>query len=48
MKYAGFDKVILRGKSPELVYLWIHNDKAEIRDASHLRVKGSFETAGVE
>jgi benzoyl-CoA reductase subunit BamB len=45
LKYAGYDKVILRGKSPELVYLWIHNDKVEIRDASHLRGKGAGETA---
>ena len=45
LKYAGYDKVILRGKSPELVYLWIHNDKVEIRDASHLKGKGSLETA---
>ena len=40
LKYAGYDKVIVRGKSPELVYLWIHNDKVEIRDASHLRGQG--------
>src|SRR5215208_2916945 len=45
LKHAGYDKVILRGKSPELVYLWIHNDKVEIRDASHLRGKGAIETA---
>jgi benzoyl-CoA reductase subunit BamB len=45
LKYAGYDKVILRGKSPDLVYLWINNDKVEIRDASHLRGKGSNETA---
>jgi benzoyl-CoA reductase subunit BamB len=45
LKYAGYDKVILRGKSPALVYLWIHNDKVEIRDASHLRGKGANETA---
>ena len=47
LKYAGYDKVILRGKSPELVYLWINNDKVEIRDASHLQGKGSNETAGL-
>ncbi len=47
LKYAGYDKVILRGKSPELVYLWINNDKVEIRDASHLRGKGSNETAEI-
>src|SRR4030042_837510 len=45
LKYAGYDKVILRGKSPDLVYLWINNDKVEIRDASHLRGKGTVETA---
>src|SRR5512140_2090206 len=45
LKHAGYDKVIIRGKSPDLVYLWIHNDKVEIRDASHLRGKGAIETA---
>ena len=45
LKYAGYDKVILRGKSPDLVYLWIKDNKVEIRDASHLRGKGATETA---
>ena len=45
LKYAGYDKIIFRGKSPDLVYLWINNDKVEIRDASHLRGKGSVETS---
>jgi benzoyl-CoA reductase subunit BamB len=45
LKYAGYDKVIIRGKSPDLVYLWINNDKVEIRDASHLQGKGASETA---
>jgi benzoyl-CoA reductase subunit BamB len=45
LKYAGYDKVILRGKSPNLVYLWIKDDKVEIRDASHLRGIGANETA---
>jgi benzoyl-CoA reductase subunit BamB len=43
LKYAGYDKVILRGKSPGLVYIWINNDKVEIRDASHLKGKGAVE-----
>ena len=47
LKFAGYDKIILRGKSPELVYLWIHNDKVEIRDASHLKGKGAIETAEI-
>jgi benzoyl-CoA reductase subunit BamB len=45
LKYAGYDKVIFRGKSPDLVYLWINNDKVEIRDAAHLQGKGAIETA---
>ncbi|MFZ0931508.1 MAG: aldehyde ferredoxin oxidoreductase N-terminal domain-containing protein [Syntrophobacteraceae bacterium] len=44
LKYAGYDKVIIRGKSPSLIYLWINNDKVEIRDASHLQGKGAGET----
>jgi benzoyl-CoA reductase subunit BamB len=45
LKYAGYDKIIFRGKSPNLVYIWINNDKVEIRDASHLRGKGAIQTA---
>jgi benzoyl-CoA reductase subunit BamB len=45
LKYAGYDNLILRGKSPNLVYLWINNDTVEIRDASHLQGKGAIETA---
>jgi benzoyl-CoA reductase subunit BamB len=44
LKYAGYDKVIFRGKSPNLIYVWIHNDKVEILDASHLQGKGAVET----
>ncbi len=45
LKYAGYDKIVLRGKSSDLVYLWIDNDTVELRDASHLKGKGSLETA---
>ena len=45
LKYAGYDKVILRGKSPDLVYLWIKDDKVEIHDAAHLKGKGATETS---
>jgi aldehyde:ferredoxin oxidoreductase len=44
MKFAGYDKIVIRGKSPHLVYLWIDNDKVEIRDARHLAGKGTRET----
>ena len=45
LKYAGYDKVVIRGKSEELVYLWINNDKVEIRDAAHLKGLGATETS---
>lgn len=47
LKHAGYDKIVIRGKSPELVYLWLENDKVEIRDAAHLRGKGCQETAAI-
>ena len=45
LKYAGYDKIIVRGKADDLVYLLIRDDKVEIRDARHLRGKGALETA---
>ena len=47
LKHAGYDKLIFRGKSPNLVYIWINNDKIEIRDATHLRGKGAVETQDI-
>ena len=47
LKHAGYDKIIIRGKAPDLVYLWINNDKVEIRDATHLRGKGAVETGAL-
>ncbi len=45
LKRAGYDKIILRGKSEKMVYLWIHDGKVELRDGEHLRGLGSLETA---
>ena len=36
MKFAGWDMIIFEGKSAKPVYLYVENDKAELRDASHL------------
>jgi len=47
LKRAGYDKVVLTGKSPTLVYLWIHDDKVELRDAAHLKGLGTLESAEV-
>ena len=44
LKYAGYDKVVIRGKSPKLIYIYINNDKVELCDASHLKGKGAVET----
>jgi len=44
MKMAGYDRIVVRGEAPDLVYLAIHDDKVEIRDATHLRGKGMVDT----
>ena len=36
LKRAGFDTVVITGRSKKPVYLWINDGKAEVRDASHL------------
>ena len=36
MRYAGYDLIIIRGKSEKPVYLWIDDDHVELRDASHI------------
>jgi aldehyde:ferredoxin oxidoreductase len=44
LKFAGYDGVFITGISPKPAYLFIDNGKAEMRDASHLRGKTTFET----
>ncbi len=36
LKRAGFDAVVVYGRSPRPVYLWMHNGEAELRDATGL------------
>ncbi|MBL7124686.1 MAG: aldehyde ferredoxin oxidoreductase family protein [Dehalococcoidales bacterium] len=36
LKHAGYDAIIVEGKSEKPVYLWIEDGKVEIKDASHL------------
>jgi len=45
MKGAGYDAIILQGKSPKPVYLWIHDGQVEIRDAAKIwgKVTGEAE-----
>lgn len=36
IKFAGYDGIILRGQASAPVYIYIENDKVEIREAQHL------------
>ncbi len=44
LKYAGYDMIIIEGRAHSPVYLWIEDDHVEIRDASHLWGKTTWET----
>ena len=43
LKHAGYDAIIIEGKSEKPVYLWINDGRAEIRDARHLWGKTTVE-----
>src|SRR5512144_265477 len=43
LKFAGFDGIVIKGKSPKPVYLAILDGKAELRDAAHLMGKKTGE-----
>ncbi|MDP2718467.1 MAG: aldehyde ferredoxin oxidoreductase family protein, partial [Dehalococcoidia bacterium] len=44
LKFAGYDQVVFYGRSPGPVYLWIDDDKVELRDASGIWGKTTGET----
>ncbi|MDX2501742.1 MAG: aldehyde ferredoxin oxidoreductase family protein [Deltaproteobacteria bacterium] len=43
LKRAGFDAIVLRGRSATPVYLWVNDGRAEIKDASAIYKLGSRE-----
>jgi len=43
-KTAGYDALVITGKSPKPVYLWIHDDHVELRDASNVWGQDTRET----
>lgn len=43
LKRAGFDGIIVLGRSNKPVYLWVYNGIAEIRNASHFTGKDTYE-----
>ena len=36
LRFAGYDVLIIEGQASNPVYLWIDDDKIELRDATHL------------
>ncbi len=47
LKYAGYDAIIIEKVSDEPVYLYIENNKVELKDATHLWGKDTFETDNI-
>lgn len=43
LKWAGYDALMIAGRSDKPVYIWIDNDQVELRDAGHLWGKDTFD-----
>jgi len=44
LKWAGFDAIVVYGRASKPVYIWIHDGRVEIRDASKLWGLDTFST----
>ncbi|MEM3871574.1 MAG: aldehyde ferredoxin oxidoreductase N-terminal domain-containing protein [Nitrososphaeria archaeon] len=44
LKYAGYDGIVVEGRARKPTYIWIENEKIEIRNASHLWGMDTFTT----
>jgi len=44
MKCAGYDQIVLKGRSGSPGYVYVNDGEVEFRDASHLRGKDVYET----
>ena len=44
LKFSGFDAVVIKGKAPKPVYLWINNGRVELKDADAVWGLGNSET----
>ena len=44
IKYAGYDQIVLQGRSSRLVYVSIRDDEVELLDASHLKGLDVYQT----
>jgi len=44
LRFAGFDHLVIKGKAEKPAYLWINNGEIEIRDASNIWGRDTFDT----
>jgi len=47
LKFAGWDGIIIKGKAEKPIYIWICDDKVEIRDARHLWGKKTIDCQNI-
>ena len=44
LKYSGYDAIVFQGQARRWVYLFVHDDRVELRDAADLLGKDTWET----
>jgi len=47
MKFAGYDQIVIEGKSPKPVYIYVKDQEVQLMDAQHLIGKDVYETTEV-
>ena len=47
LKRTGFDGIVITGRAPKPVYLWIHDEEAEICDAASLWGRNAYNTGEI-
>lgn len=47
MKFAGYDQIVIEGKSPKPVYIYVKDQEVQLIDAQHLIGKDVYETTEV-
>ena len=47
LKYSGYDAIVLQGQAKRWVYVYVKDDVVELRDASHLLGKDTWETQDI-
>ncbi len=47
LKFAGFDAIVVEGKSNKPVYLWIKDGEAELKDANKIWGKNVYQTEDI-